>query len=168
MSIIIAWIGAMFAVMSAKCKDVPTDVFMMQGGIMSLLFGLTYCLIYPNPGAKLQMEYFGILGGMSLLSLGGVLFVRLAVMFISPILISVLRTFEIVMALVLELCIATYMFDFGQVSFWYKVSGSAVVTLSAVLMVLSDKIGGILPKSCGGSTDAKKSSTVNAKPADNC
>ena len=114
------------------------------------------------------MEYFGILGGMSLLSLGGVLFVRLAVMFISPILISVLRTFEIVMALALELCIASYMFDFSQVSFWYKISGSAVVTLSAVLMALSDKIGGILPKSCIGSKFTKTSSTVNATPTDDC
>ena len=85
---------------------------------------------------------------MSLLSLGGVLFVRLAIMFISPVLIEILRTFEIVMALVLELCISAYLFDFGQVSFWYKVSGSAVVTLSAVLMAVSDKIGRIIPKSC--------------------
>ena len=77
---------------------------------------------------------------MALLSLGGVLFVRLAVRFISPVMVSVLRTFEIVMALILELAISSYLFDFENVSFYYKVGGSVLVTLSAVLMSLTEQI----------------------------
>ena len=66
----------------------------------------------------------------------------------SPVLVSMVRTFEIVMALMLEICVAPYMFDFGNVSFWYKVSGCVTVTLSAVLMAVSDKITTYLPKTC--------------------
>ena len=89
---------------------------------------------------RLELGYFGLLGLMALLSLGGILFVRLAVRFISPVVVSVLRTFEIVMALVLELIVSSYLFDFEDASFYYKVSGSVVVTLSAVLMSLTDQI----------------------------
>ena len=70
---------------------------------------------------------------------------QVAVIFINPVLVSVLRTFEIVMALVLEICVSPYMFDFGKVSFAYKVAGSGVVTLSAIIMAVSDKIAELLP-----------------------
>ena len=70
---------------------------------------------------------------------------QVAVIFINPVLVSVLRTFEIVMALILEICVSSYMFDFGNVSFAYKVAGSAAVTLSAIIMAVSDKIGELLP-----------------------
>jgi len=146
LSIGISAIGGLFQLLSGKCKDIPIDVFMVTGAQLSLICGLAYCSAYPNPKASLDFAYLGILVLSSASSLGGILFMQVAVIFINPVLVSVLRTFEIVMALVLEICVSSYMFDFGNVSFAYKVAGSAAVTLSAIIMAVSDKIGELLPE----------------------
>ena len=93
-------------------------------------------------------EYLGTLLLMGSLSLGGIFCIRLAALFILPVLVSMMRTFEIVMALVLEICIASHMFDFGNVSFWYKVVGALVVTVSAITMAYSDKITSWFTDAC--------------------
>ena len=118
----------------------------MKGGLMSIVVGLTYCWIFPNEDFKAEVGYIATLVLMGLLSMSGILCMRIAALFISPVLVSMMRTFEIVMALFLEICISSHMFDFGQVSFWYKVIGCVVVTLSAVTMAVSDKINSYLPK----------------------
>ena len=146
LSISAAACSGMFAVLSAKCKDVPNDVFMLKGGLMSMAVGLTYCGLFPNSNFRADVEYIAILVLMGVLSMSGIVCMRIAALFISPVLVSMMRTFEIVMALVLEICIASHMFDFGHVSFWYKVIGCVVVTLSAVGMAVSDKIASCLPK----------------------
>ena len=146
LSISVAACSGIFSVLSAKCKDVPNDIFMLKGGLMSMAVGLTYCGLFPNSNFRADAEYIAILVLMSVLSMSGIVFMRVAALFISPVLVSMIRTFEIVMALVLEICIASHMFDFGHVSFWYKVIGCVVVTLSAVGMAVSDKITSCLPK----------------------
>ena len=80
--------------------------------------------------------------------MSGIVFMRVAALFISPVLVSMIRTFEIVMALVLEICIASHMFDFGNVSFWYKVVGALVDTVSAITMAYSDKITSWFTDAC--------------------
>ena len=122
--------------------------------------------MHKTPNDRLELGYFGILGMMALLSLGGVLFVRMAVRFINPVLVSVLRTFEIVMALVLELAISSYLFDFENVSFYFKVSGSIIVTLSAVLMALTDKISKFLGCNRNAFDEKASEDGENAKKSD--
>ena len=155
MSVIIAWIGAMFVVMSSKCKDVPATVFMVIGGLMSIVVGFAYCWIFPNKNFKPEVGYIAMLGLMGLLTMAGVLFIRLASLFISPVFVSMLRTFEIVMSLALEIIVARHMFDFGQVSFWYKISGCILVTLSVIAMSVSDKIN----SACHRCSSRKKQAT---------
>ena len=94
------------------------------------------------------MDYFGVLALMALLTLAGIFFVRLAVKFISPLLVSVMRTMEIVMALILEIIVSTSLFNFASAEFGYKVTGSLIVTLSAVMLALVSKIEPVLPKIC--------------------
>ena len=81
-----------------------------------------------------------------LLQMMGILFIRLAATYISPALLSMIRTFEIVMALVLEICIVKHEFDFSLATFHYKLIGSLVVTLSAIAMAMSDKINALISK----------------------
>ena len=97
---------------------------------------------------RYELDYFGILALMAILTLAGIFFVRLAVKFISPLLVSVMRTMEIVMALLLEIIVSTSLFNFASAEFGYKVAGSLIVTLSAVLLALVSKIEPVLPKMC--------------------
>ena len=140
LSISAAACGGFFNVLSSKCKDVPATVFMVIGGLMSIVVGFAYCWIFPNENFKPEVGYIAMLGLMGLLTMAGVLFIRLASLFISPVFVSMLRTFEIVMSLALEIIVARHVFDFGQVSFWYKISGCILVTLSVIAMSVSDKI----------------------------
>ena len=80
---------------------------------------------------------------MAFLSMCGILHLRLAALFISPVLVTMIRTFEIVMGLILEICLPSSdkQVDFASQSFMFKVAGCALVTLSAVLMAASNKIG---------------------------
>ena len=52
LSIGIAALAGMFTVTSAKCKDFPTQVFMMFGGVLSLACGSAYIIAFPNPEAR--------------------------------------------------------------------------------------------------------------------
>ena len=76
----------------------------------------------------------------------GILHLRLAALFISPVLVTMIRTFEIVMGLVLEVvCLPPgdgQPHDYASTAFAFKVGGCALVTLSAVLMAASDRISG--------------------------
>ena len=79
---------------------------------------------------------------MAFLSMCGILHLRLAALFISPVLVTMIRTFEIVMGLILDICLPSSdkQVDFASQSFIFKVAGCALVTLSAVLMAASNKI----------------------------
>ena len=48
MALTVALGAGIFTVLSAKCKDVPTEVFMMAGGVFSLFVGPTFCFFFPN------------------------------------------------------------------------------------------------------------------------
>ena len=49
--------GGVFTVLSSKTKEVPTGVFMMEGGLMSIMCGLTYCFMVPNPNCNCSISY---------------------------------------------------------------------------------------------------------------
>ena len=57
-----------------------------------------------------------------------------------------LRTIEIVMSLILEVCLSHGAVDFAGRAFIFKVAGSGLVILSAALMALSDYVNGCLAK----------------------
>ena len=49
LSLVAAAQGGFFMATSAKCKDVPMEVFMIQGGVISVIIGVAFCLVVPNP-----------------------------------------------------------------------------------------------------------------------
>ena len=61
-----------------------------------------------------SLEDLRLLCLMAFLSMCGILHLRLAALFISPVLVSMVRTFEIVMGLVLEICVSLHTMDFGK------------------------------------------------------
>jgi len=140
LSLTVAALVGVFTVLSAKTKQVPVGIFMTVGGVTSLISGLAHCLIIQKDMTP-SLEELKLLCLMAFLSMCGILHLRLAALFISPVLVSMVRTFEIVMGLVLEICVSLHTMDFGSLSFAYKVTGCAVVTMSAVLMATSEKVG---------------------------
>jgi len=140
LSLSVAAMVGLFTVLSAKCKQVPIGIFMTAGGATSLVLGLGYCIVVQKDMTP-SLEEVKFLCLMAFLSMCGILHLRLAALFISPVLVSMVRTFEIVMGLVLEICVSLHSTDFGSLSFAYKVTGCAVVTASAILMAMSEKMG---------------------------
>ena len=154
LALLLAALVGIFNVLSAKYKEVPTGIFMTIGGLTSLILGLIHCFKQSQDGNNLLPDTFQqlpVLCIMSILSLGGILHQRLAVLFINPVLISMLRTTEIVMSLLLEVCLLHGKMDFASKKFIYNVIGSILVIISAVLMSMSDYINGYLGKICKSS-----------------
>ena len=81
-------------------------------------------------------NHLGLLCLMAALSLVGYTAIRVAALFISPVMVSMIRTFEIVMGLVLEVTTQSMgmkgpnqeLIDFASQTFAFKVAGCAIVT----------------------------------------
>ena len=81
-------------------------------------------------------NHLGLLCLMAALSLVGYTAIQVATLFISPVMVSMIRTFEIVMNLVLEVTTQSMgmkepnqeLIDFASKSFAFKVAGCAIVT----------------------------------------
>ena len=82
-------------------------------------------------------KHIALLCLMASLSLIAVVGLRVAALFISPVMVSMIRTFEIVMSLALEIITQSMgvklpnqeFLDFKSETFMFKVAGCAVVTL---------------------------------------
>ena len=72
-------------------------------------------------------------------SMMGAVFMQLAVMASNqPVLVSVTRSMEIVMAVLVDL--ATHLFDYSNMHIWYKVIGAGIVTICVAGISISDSL----------------------------
>ena len=72
------------------------------------------------------------------MSMVGVLMKQMAVAATCPVLVTVVRSMEIVMALVVDVCTAEV--PTHDVQFWYKVAGAVTVTVCVIVMALAERI----------------------------
>jgi len=129
-------------VMQSKCKEIPTCYFMLCGSFVNLAVGLAYGLGSGISNLLLGTSLdIGSLVLVSSCSMLGVLFIQVGVVVSDPVLVSVTRTVEIVMALIVDCCLAhTQPIDYHTSAFEYKLLGSSLVMLSVVGIALSDHL----------------------------
>lgn len=149
LAIVIAMISGFCRVLIAKCSRVlQSSHFMLMGGLAALILGLF------APLAKIQSNVlhpisffeepnmkFGLASGVE--STLSALLLLLATKYTdNPVLVSVVRTTEITMGLILDMIMPTsaLILDTGSMMFWYKVIGATIVTVSVMGISLSDKI----------------------------
>ena len=65
---------------------------------------------------------------------------QMAATTISPVLVSILRSMEVVMALIVDIITRDNVVHLDDMRFWYKVIGSCTVTMSVISMSVADKI----------------------------
>lgn len=148
LAFLVALGGGSLRVLQAYCKRIPSPNFLFLGGVLSLLLGATTpaCGI---PNQLLSGDFRSVIesSGVTLFlisttSLAGALLLLMAVKVTDPVLISVVRSTEIVMGLLVD--VISNSVDYGSdvitVFFWYKVIGAVVVTASVMAIAVSDKI----------------------------
>jgi len=142
-AVLVAIGGGTVRVLQAYCKQVPSCHFMLIGGFISLAIALAAPL-FKVPSHVLEfsviLEESSILIWMTSTSLLGTLLLLVAVKVTDPVLIAVVRSTEIVISLLVDIMFPSYEMDFTLMSFWYKVIGAALVTLSVMCISLSDII----------------------------
>jgi len=121
---------------------------MLLGGLAALVLGLaTPAFRIPNsvltPAAFVTDENmkFGLASGVE--SCGSALLLLIGTRVTDdPVLISVVRSTEIVMGLMLDTMVPSTaaLIDFSSIFFWYKVIGAVLVTLSVMGITVSDKL----------------------------
>jgi len=129
-------------VMQSKCKEIPTCYYMFNGSLVNLSVGLVYGLGGGSRNVSLGTSWdIGSLVMVSSCSMLGVLFIQVGVKVSDPVLVSVTRTVEIVMALIVDCCLAHIQpIDYHTSAFEYKLLGSSLVMLSVVGIALSDHL----------------------------
>jgi len=133
--------GGLFPVLMAKCKDVPSCFYMAAGGAVSLIVGAIHRTIMSNPevdhyGSRL----IGLLITVATMSMVGVLMKQMAVAATCPVLVTMVRSMEIVMALVVDIGTASRPIHLDDLQFWFKVIGACTVTVCVITMSVADKI----------------------------
>jgi len=135
-------------VLQSYTKKVQTSHFMLVGGFTALLLGFASPL-FSVPNSILELDTllenpdtaYGFASAAT--SLASALLLLIAVKTTgNPVLISVVRSTEIVMGLLLDIACPSHAgaMDFASMTFWYKVMGAVVVTASVIGITLSDKI----------------------------
>jgi len=169
LSVSVAALVGLFLVASSKTKEVPIGIFMTAGGLTSLVMGVIHIGVFPLqeiPDAK----HIALLCLMASLSLIAVVGLRVAALFISPVMVSMIRTFEIVMSLALEIITQSMgvklpnqeFLNFTSETFMFKVAGCAIVTLSAVLMAIPADDKSCFDQ-CGKATvEPEENSSINS------
>ena len=139
-------------VLQSHFTDIPSPYFMLIGGVWSLVVGPLFCLYLGQGDPRAVVEGFMAAPAPLMLvasfSVTAGLLVLLALRVTGdPVMISVVRSTEIVMGLGLDIilsAIGNYVgseaLDFKSMSFAFKVLGSAMVTLGAIIMPFADKI----------------------------
>ena len=108
----------------------------MLVGLVSPLFGV------PNNLAEFELisKQTAVLTAMTGCSIGGTLCLFIAVKIADPVLVGVVRSTEIVLALLVDIIFPTYYIDFMSLSFFLKVLGSALVMTSVAGIAFADQI----------------------------
>ena len=154
--VIVAFVCAISAalsnVLSAKAKKCPLPLFMVATGIGTLILALICPLInLPNrfiqfaivPGGTLT-DQIPLIIGVSAGSVVGGLFILLGCQYSSPTLVAVVRSSEILLAMIADYVIFKVMDTPSPV----HIAGSVLVLLSVTLMAASDWIQDKFLKDC--------------------
>jgi len=143
-------------ILQSHFTQIPSAYFMLCGGVVALITGPIVCLcLVTNHDTGLLEDFINSslphLTLVSSFSVTAGLLVLLALKTTSdPVLISVVRSTEIVMGLLLDIYLSatsrksdpntTDQLDFHSPSFAIKVLGSAMVTAGAIIMPFAEKI----------------------------
>jgi len=141
--ILVAFGGGTVRVLQAYCKQVPSCHFMLIGGFISLVIALAQPLFkVPCHLTEFSviLDESWMLFWMTFTSLIGTLLLLLAVKVTDPVLVAVVRSTEIVISLLIDIMFPSYEMDFSLMSFWYKVIGALIVTVSVMAISLTDVI----------------------------
>ena len=130
--------GGVFPVLMSKCKEVPSCFFMLTGGGVSMVVGVIHRVVMANPESDYSSRLMGLLMTVATMSMVGVLMKQMAVAATCPVLVTVVRSMEIVMALVVDVCTAEV--PTHDIQFVYKVAGAVTVTVCVIVMALAERI----------------------------
>jgi len=142
LAIIGAIAGGLFPVLMAKCKEVPSCLYMAAGGAVSLVVGTVHRTVITTaegPG-HYNSHLIGLLILVATMSMVGVLMKQMAVAATCPVLVTMVRSMEIVMALVVDICLSQDDIHLDDMQFWYKVIGACTVTICVITMSIADRI----------------------------
>ena len=126
--------------------------FMLWSGTSKLIVGLL-CPIFglPNNLHELQMysHDFWLLTMLASTSMFGLLFMQMGfVVSGEPLLVSVTRSMEIVMALIVDMIASPVPIDYTNSHIWFKISGALLVMMCVVGIALSDLLEERMPSFC--------------------
>ena len=148
LSTILSFITGVAPIVQSKCREIPISYFMLWSGLAKLVIGLLCPLFgvmnHLGDMTKLQQDAptLTLVSGASMM---GAMFTQLAVSVSNePILVSVTRSMEIVMALFLDTVIAPPEggppIDYGSLSFGYKILGSLIVFFCVCGIAVHDSV----------------------------
>ena len=143
LSLLGAMISGLCCALQGKCKGISTGHFMFCGGLIAMTVGLISPVFgVPNNLAEFEVisKHFVVLTTMAACSIAGFLLLFVAIKMANPVLVDVVRSTEIVMALILDIIVPSYPINFFSLSFLFKVMGSLLVMASVVGIALSDQI----------------------------
>ena len=149
LAMVVAVLSGSSRTLVAKCsRAMSSSDFMLLGGLSALVLGLMTPLFKVensvlSPSAFISdpnMRY-GLASGVESCMSALLLLIGTKTTD-DPVLISVVRSTEIVMGLLLDMMVpaSAALIDFSSMFFWYKVIGAVLVTLSVMGITLSDKM----------------------------
>ena len=152
LSLVAAVITGFCPVLQTKCKDLPMTYFMLWSGTSKLIVGLL-CPIFglSNNLHEPQMfsQDFWLLTMLAATSMFGLLFMQMGfVVSGEPLLVSVTRSMEIVMALIVDMIASPVPIDYTNSHIWFKISGALLVMMCVVGIALSDLLEERMPSFC--------------------
>ena len=140
LALIASFVTGFCPFLQANCKDMPMAYFMLCSGIAKMILGLicpAFGLANNVQNLSKLVEDLRVLTLVSAASMLGLLFMQLAVAVSNdPLLVSVTRSMEIVMALIVDM--ATTVQDYQDMYIWYKIMGALIVTSCVMCISLSD------------------------------
>jgi len=172
----IAGFSGVSRVMIARCaKVINKSDFMLLGGVAAFILGLLtpICKVensLATPSAfflETNMK-FGLLSGLESCLSALVLLIATKTTD-DPMLVSVTRSTEIVMSLIVDIISPSSQetIDFSSIYFWYKVIGAIVVTLGVMGITVSDKMYELVKK-CLGRPDSNQYEEIEGDNDSNC
>ena len=137
-----AFFAGICSVLQINCRSIPLPYYMLWSGFAKLIIGLLCPTVgLPNHITDLHRfeQDFGVLTMTASASMLGLVFTQIGYALSgAPLLISVTRSMEIVMALVVDM--VTEPVDFADSHIWYKITGGLLVMVCVVGIAASDRL----------------------------
>ena len=148
-------ITGFYRLLQIQCKDIPMSYFMLWSGIAKMIIGLL-CPVFGLPNNLNDLprfaEHLGVLSLAASASMMGMLFMQTAVAVSNNgVLVSVTRSMEIVMALVVDMITTSQ--NYHDTSVWYKILGGIVVLGCIICISISDILQDRVSRLCGRTRD---------------